>query len=147
VAQRIRIELNGRTVHIANTHLHHRPTHDESIRLPQMQTLLHWMYAYSPTGWLLTGDMNALPTSATSAEAEKQLDSAYFTVHQQHPITFPTPLVTTASYPPVCIDYIFYDAQTFDVKSAQVFADQSHSEIETLYPSDHYGLLADFELR
>jgi endonuclease/exonuclease/phosphatase family metal-dependent hydrolase len=136
VAQRITVEINGQPVHIANTHLHHRPR-DESIRLPQMQTVLDWMFAHSSERWLLTGDMNAQPDTSTINAALQRLKSAYFEIHHEQPLTFPTPLVTLENYPPVCIDYIFYDANRFNAKSAAVFANQPHPDDETLYPSDH----------
>ena len=145
VALRITVEADGKIVHIANTHLHHRPR-DESIRLPQMEAVLQWMFAHSPERWFLTGDMNAQTETSTIQAALQRLNSAYFDAHQQQPVTFPTPLVTTEQYPDVCIDYIFYDATAFKVNSAQVFANQSAPADETLYPSDHYGLVAEFDL-
>jgi endonuclease/exonuclease/phosphatase family metal-dependent hydrolase len=145
VAQRITVEIDGQLVHIANTHLHHRPR-DESVRLPQIQAALDWMFAHSAGRWLLMGDMNAVPTSETIQLAGKRLKSAHFTFHQAEPITFPTPLVTLENFPPVCLDYIFYDADAFDVKSVKVFANQPHADDATLYPSDHYGLIAELSL-
>ena len=144
VAQRITVEIDGQSAHIANTHLHHRPR-DESVRLPQMRAALDWMFAHSAGRWLLMGDMNAIPESATIQAATERLKSAHFELHHAEPITFPTPLVTLENYPPVCIDYIFYDANTIDVKSVHVFANQCHADDATLYPSDHYGLVAEIE--
>ena len=143
VAQRIVIEHEGRRVNIANTHLHHRPIDDEAIRLPQMTALIDWMRDHDPSGWILTGDMNALPESPTIQAALAKFNSAYETHHGQHPVTFPTPLVTD-SYPDVCIDHIFYDAATYNLTGANLIANQSHVGDATLYPSDHYGLAATF---
>lgn len=144
VALRIVVEIEGQRWHIANTHLHHRPVDDESIRMAQMRALLDWMYDRSPQGWLLTGDMNALPDSATVRAATERLESAFFRVHGQHPVTFPTPLAQ-AEYGQraVCIDYIFFDPQTFQISDAAVIAAQGHPHDPTLFPSDHYGLMAD----
>jgi endonuclease/exonuclease/phosphatase family metal-dependent hydrolase len=144
VAQRITVEIDGKRVNIANTHLHHQPR-DESIRLPQMAALLTWMHDYNRDRWLLTGDMNALPESATISAARQKLQSAYRDAHGNEPVTFPTPLVTD-DYPPVCIDYIFFDAATLRVGDIQVMADNSHPDDDTLYPSDHYGLAADITI-
>ena len=141
VAQRIAVEVNGKRLNIANTHLHHRPD-DESIRLPQMQALLAWMYAHDGDRWVLTGDMNARPESETIMAAQQRLHSAYDAVHGHAPITFPTPLVTD-DYLSVCIDYIFFDSATIRVTDAKLIADNVHPDDDTLYPSDHYGLAAD----
>ncbi|MBZ0302048.1 MAG: endonuclease/exonuclease/phosphatase family protein [Anaerolineae bacterium] len=144
VAQRITVEVDGQRVHIANTHLHHRPIEDESIRLAQMQALLDWMFSRADSGWVLTGDMNALPESTTIAAAEARLNSAYFTLHRQHPITFPTPLVADRwEGPDLCIDYIFCDAARLQVQEARMIADQGHADDPNLYPSDHFGLAAE----
>lgn len=148
VAQRATVVYAGRTLHIANTHLHHRPVEDESIRLPQMQALLDWMFDYSENGWLLTGDMNALPGSTTITTAAARLPSAYHSIHDSHPHTFPTPLVA-ANFPDIALtlDYIFYDPQTFQPAAARVVADRAHPNDPTLTPSDHFGVMAEFALR
>lgn len=139
VAQRLTLDVPGQPIHFANTHLHHRPEHDESIREPQMDALLAWMFAYQPGSWLLTGDFNALPASSTIQKAAARLRSA----HPQHPQTFPSPLAD-GDYDSVTLDYIFYDPQRFVVEQAAVFADQPAPHDSILYPSDHYGLAADF---
>jgi endonuclease/exonuclease/phosphatase family metal-dependent hydrolase len=147
VAQRVAVAVDGQQVHVANTHLHHRPMQDESIRQPQMRTLLDWMFSRSPSRWLLTGDMNALPHSSTIAAAGERLQSAYFHVHAEHPLTFPTPLVA-AQHPDfaACIDYVFFDPATLRVHAAEVIASETHPDDPTLCPSDHFGLAAEIEV-
>jgi hypothetical protein len=46
----------------------------------------------------------------------------------------------------VTIDYIFFTPQTLKVQSAAVVADNVHPDDAQLCPSDHYGLLAQFQL-
>jgi endonuclease/exonuclease/phosphatase family metal-dependent hydrolase len=148
VAQSIRVAVDGKTIDIANTHLHHRPEKDESIRLPQMEVLLRWMFEQSDHHWILTGDMNAVPTSSTIQLAKKRLTSAYEAVYgHEPPATFPTPLVKD-SYAglSVVIDYIFFDPSALRIKNARVIANQSHPNDAQLYPSDHYGLTAEIEI-
>lgn len=149
VAQRIRLEAGGHVFNVANVHLHHRPMEDESIRLPQMQRLLAWMRE-QPEGWLLAGDMNAMPGCATIAAAKTSLSSAYEVIHGREPdATFPTPLVSQ-DYAPglaIVIDYIFFDTRHFKALDARRIADQPHPDDPTLYPSDHYGLAAEFHPR
>jgi endonuclease/exonuclease/phosphatase family metal-dependent hydrolase len=147
VAQRIAVEVEARRVNIANTHLHHRPMEDESIRLPQMRALLDWMFSRDSQHWILTGDMNALPDSTTIATANERLRSAYFDRHGDHPVTFPTPLVAAPRLGvAICIDHIFYDPATLRVTDARVIAQETHPDDPTLCPSDHFGLAADIVL-
>jgi endonuclease/exonuclease/phosphatase family metal-dependent hydrolase len=148
IAQSIRVEIDGKTVDIANTHLHHRPEKDEIIRLPQMETLLKWMFEQENRRWILTGDMNAIPTSTTIKLAKKRLSSAYEAMHKREPVTtFPTPLVTSEyAGLSIAIDYVFFDPSVLRVKDAQVIANQPHPDDRLLYPSDHYGLTAELEI-
>ena len=144
-AQRITVQTDSNHhLNIANVHLHHLPMFEEDNRLPQMQALLKWMFAFDDKNWLLAGDMNALPESKTIAEAQKHLKNAYYETHDTYPLTFPTPL-TQGKYGDtvVTLDYIFYHARSLNVISAKRFADVGADE--TLYPSDHYGLVAEFD--
>ncbi|NJL55811.1 hypothetical protein HC928_11920 [bacterium] len=63
IAQRLRVLMGGLPLNIANVHLHHRPRHEESIRLPQMQALIAWMRERDKGAWVLAGDFNAQPES------------------------------------------------------------------------------------
>lgn len=146
VAQRVAVEVDGVRINIANTHLHHRPVEDESIRLPQMRALLDWMFSRASSRWLLTGDMNALPESSTIAAANERLQSAYFSVHSEHPITFPAPLAyATRGDFRACIDHIFFDS-ALRVTSARIIGDETPPDDPTLSASDHLGLAADVEV-
>lgn len=146
VAQRALIEVDGTTFCFSNTHLHDKPA-DESIRLPQMQALLQWLADVShPT--ILTGDMNARPESTTIRESKTRYQSAYEVVHGSEPsVTCPTPLDTNF-HPDRCstIDYIFFSEDKLQVTGASIVADIPHPDDETLYPSDHYGILATIKL-
>jgi endonuclease/exonuclease/phosphatase family metal-dependent hydrolase len=125
---------------------HHRPVEDESIRLPQMRALLDWMFSRASSRWLLTGDMNALPESSTIAAANERLQSAYFSVHSEHPITFPAPLAyATRGDFRACIDHIFFDS-ALRVTSARIIGDETPPTDPTLSASDHLGLAADVEV-
>lgn len=146
--QRIAVRVDDtQTLNIANVHLHHQPMLDDVNRLPQMQALLQWMFAHNADHWLLAGDMNALPDSATITEALKHLNNAYYDLNNTHPITFPTPL-TEGKYGDIAVtlDYIFYTKSSLKPLSAKRIADQ-HGGDEALYPSDHYGLVAEFEFQ
>ena len=146
VAQRALLEVNGTQLWIANTHLHHQPK-DESVRLPQMQALLRWLADTDPPT-ILTGDMNATPESVTIREAKQIYSSAHEAVHGTEPaVTSPTPLAPDyRSGQGSTIDYIFYSGDKVRVTAASVVANEPHPEDETLYPSDHFGILASIEL-
>lgn len=148
VAQRIRVPFGDGHLNIANTHLHHEPIGDEKIRLPQMEALLAWMDGIEAGGWLLAGDMNALPDSATIRKATERLQSAYPTVHGENVPTYPTPLIPLyQSGLRLTIDYILFDGGRLRVKEARRIADKPHPHDDSLYPSDHYGLVAVFEAK
>jgi endonuclease/exonuclease/phosphatase family metal-dependent hydrolase len=145
LAQRLQVTVDGQSVDVVNTHLHHEPFHDESIRLPQMRHILDWMFARDGDHrWVLLGDLNALPTSATIQAAGQYLASAL----PPDAATFPAPLCA-AEYPPDRadqIDYILYDASQLRLLNAAVIARQTHPQDPSLSPSDHYGVAAEFSL-
>lgn len=142
-AQRIQVMLNDVEINIANTHLHHKPYRDERIREPQMQTIVDWLVPLN-TPLVLMGDMNARPDSSTIALAKTHFASAYETFHGAEPATtFPTPLRTDKVLADRTIDYIF--VRGLSVTSARIIANQPHPDDDTLYPSDHFGLLAGIE--
>jgi endonuclease/exonuclease/phosphatase family metal-dependent hydrolase len=148
VAQRIAVQRHGKTLHIANTHLHHRPIEDESTRLPQMKCLLEWMFAHSEGPWLLLGDMNAQPESDTLKLALEKFKSAHHEMNGLHPTTFPTPMAAKR-YPAdlaLTLDYVLYQPAHFAVKKARVIGEHAHPDQASVYPSDHFGLMAEFEL-
>jgi endonuclease/exonuclease/phosphatase family metal-dependent hydrolase len=148
VAQSLLLDINGTPLCIANTHLHDKPV-DESIRLPQMQELLQWLAKVNyPT--ILAGDMNAYPESTTITAAKSKYLSTYEVIHGSEPdVTFPTPLVADndPNEEDVVIDYIFFSSDTLRVIDVSIVADIAHPNDETLYPSDHYGILASIESR
>lgn len=149
VAQCVELDMGGRPVYIANVHLHHLPFDDESIRLPQVNALLDWMFAHSPGGWLLAGDFNAPPDRATIARVAQHLHSAYADHNgREAPITFPSPAFAVR-YPSLhlTIDYIFYDPAAFAVHQALRFALLPHPQDPQLSASDHMGICAAFSLR
>ncbi len=147
-AQRLLFALDGREVLVANTHLHHKPYRDETIRLPQMRYLLDWL-AQAHRPYILVGDMNARPASVTIQHAKHDhgLRSAHETVQGREPAqTFPTPLRTDKVLKPRAIDYIFCTAH-WQITACRVIGDQPHPADATLYPSDHFGLVGACHLR
>lgn len=145
LAQRLRVMVDGQLVDVVNTHLHHRPWFEETIRLPQMQHLLRWMFQREGDyRWILMGDMNAPPTSSTIQAAVQHLTSVLPT----DTITFPAPL-RASEYPSnlaLQLDYILYDVSRLRLVNAAVIARQTHLQDSTLSASDHFGVAAEFAL-
>ena len=145
IAQRIHVQLNDTVLTIANTHLHHKPYTDESIRLPQMKAVVDWLNHQDGDSVILMGDFNARPESETVDYIQQSLHSAYKAVHGHEPDkTFPTPLIDKA-FKPRTIDYIFFSKNSLDVTQAKLIGNQAHPDDSTLYPSDHFGVCATFD--
>ena len=67
---------------------------------------------------------------------------AYELQHEFEPIaTFPTALVQNNRWAG-CLDYIFISPAVKRVTAVSIFCDQHANEDDTLYPSDHVGIVA-----
>ncbi len=152
VAQHIRVKVDDKPIDLLNTHLHHLPEGNESVRLKQIKVLLKWMFVFDKPktrrSWILMGDFNTPPESQTVAEVKKYLTSAYVALHGAEPeFTSLTPLIKGLdNYTPKTLDYIFYDPAAFRMNDVRLVFTQPHPEDVRLYPSDHYGLLVEFDV-
>lgn len=145
IAQRIVVHINGTVLNIANTHLHHKPYNNESIRLPQMKAVVDWLNQQTSERIILIGDFNARPESETVDYARQSFQSAYHTIHGHEPKkTFPTPLIDK-DFKPRTIDYVFFNNNFLKVTHAKLVGNQPHPDDPTLYPSDHFGVCAEFD--
>lgn len=145
-AQRLLLEREGQAINIVNTHLQHKPYRNECIRLEQMNYILAWIKSYK-TPFILVGDMNANPESETINFAKEHLQSAYEAIHGIEPdLTFPTPLRAEENMSPRVIDYIFCD-DNFVVEDCELIGTRPATDDETLYISDHFGLVAELHHR
>jgi hypothetical protein len=45
-----------------------------------------------------------------------------------------------------CLDYVFVSKAVYKVKGASIFFDKAAAEDESLYSSDHVGLLVELEV-
>jgi endonuclease/exonuclease/phosphatase family metal-dependent hydrolase len=133
VAQRVRVRLpGGQAVDLYNTHLHHeRQAHE--LRRDQALRLLAWIDQESTQAFpILVGDMNALPGSPAIGALKRRFHSAYELVHGDEPeATF---------------DYVLVPGEAGErvhvVGARLAFATPADWD-PSLYPSDHYGLVAD----
>lgn len=147
VAQKVCIQMDGREVNLFNTHLHHKPVKDESIRFPQAEKVLLWAQSCDMP-FILTGDMNAAPESSTIQFWKASLISAFAAVNDQEPDrTWPTPLVSKMPIGevPATLDYIFLSKGDFDVQDSYLIGNSAAAEDPNLYPSDHFGIYAEVE--
>ncbi len=151
VAHRILVILPGnRTLWVANTHLHHRPA-DENIRLHQARAIAAWMRdAPRADGAIVQGDFNAQPTEpAYRAMIESGFESAFRTANgTEPPATWPSGIqAETADIrgEPGCVDYIWVNG-SIEVRSATLAGDTAAPADPTLYPSDHFAVVAEISL-
>lgn len=143
IAQHVQIEVNGKSINLMNTHLHHQPIDDDVIRLRQMREILKYIQQSGINNWVLVGDFNALPTSQVLKITHENFQSVFTLAGLPIPDhTFPSPLVAheLPDFPNVCIDYILCQSSAFTVTNPRVIFNTPHPDDSTLYPSDHFGL-------
>lgn len=156
LALRANIELpTRRHLDFVCTHLHH-VYHDREARHEQVITLIGWLQGRRAAPLqVVAGDFNEVPDGLAIDYMKQSFRSAYEAVHGHEPLaTYPTALVRPL--PPQdgspgmgwsgCIDYIFVSSAVRRVRSADIFCDQPSPDDDTLYPSDHVGLIATLEL-
>lgn len=139
-----------RTLWFANTHLHHKPGEPE-IRDHQVQLIIDWMAAApAADGMVIVGDFNAPPSEPAYARMKAAgYRSAFFEANGSEPdVTWPSgiqaPTMDTDGVPN-CLDYIWVDGYT-RVLSAAVACNRPAPHDATLYPSDHFAVIADVEI-
>lgn len=148
LALRVHVELNSRQVaDFVTTHLHHLP-HDQEARLEQAMWLTGWLRTSRPVPYqIIAGDFNELPTGPAIRYIKQSFQSAYELAHGYEPLaTFPTALIQPLLDWSACVDYIFLSPAITTIKQAQIFCDQPHPDNNTLYPSDHVGLIATLQI-
>jgi len=145
VAQRLLLDLGeGARLDIYTTHLHYPPNAEaERIRRQQAGRLLRWMSRHRTLPQVVAGDFNAVPASPTVGLMKRRLLSAHETAQGHEPdYTWPTPLLAEPPEAPGTFDYIFVSPRGVRVLEARVAFNRPHADDLTLYPSDHFGLVA-----
>ena len=141
---------DGSTVLAAVTHLHHVPA-DEGARDDQARQVLEWLDESPPTDIrVLVGDFNAEPTEAAAQRIRAAgYRSAYADANGTDPdVTWPSGLqapAMDADGDPGCLDYIWLNGPV-RVGSARLAWDRPAVGDGTLFPSDHFGLIAHLEV-
>jgi endonuclease/exonuclease/phosphatase family metal-dependent hydrolase len=146
VAQRLRLRLeDGAVLDFYNTHLYFPPSATEE-RLRQAKRLLAWVDTWQgAAATVVVGDFNAYPEEPTAALMKTRFSSAHETAHGREPEkTWPTPVNTFDPSPPGCLDYVFVAGAR--VLEAGLAFDTPHPGDDTLFPSDHLGVMARLDV-
>lgn len=147
VALRVNVELSNRQpLDFVSTHFHHVAA-DKEARQEQALRLTGWLADIRPIpAQVIAGDFNELPSGPAIRIIKQRFRSAYQLRHDYEPLaTFPTALVSLGEWSG-CLDYIFVSTGIRRVPEATIFCDAPAPEDDTLYPSDHVGLLATLEV-
>lgn len=136
------------------THLHHL-TPDEAIRAEQVTALTNWLAGPPNRGSdddaiVVVGDFNAEPVEAAyRLMIEAGFRSAHLEANGAEPaVTWPSGIQAPgmdADGEPGCLDYIWVRGP-ITVQSCRVVFDRPAVDDATLYPSDHFGLVATLQL-
>ena len=147
VALRVHVELpSHQTMDFVSTHLHH-VAFEKEAREEQAMKLVGWLNSHKHVPiQVVAGDLNETPDGPAITYIKQSFRSAYEMQHGRDPLaTYPTTLAATDA-PALCLDYIFFSAAVHRVTAAKLFCNISDREDDTLYPSDHVGLVATLEV-
>ena len=139
----------GLHVRFTVTHLDHDPN-DDSKREIQTQMLLGWLDQPRVAREVLVGDFNATPVQpAIELIRSAGFRSAYADANGADPrATWPSGIQAAGmdtDGEPGCLDYIWV-RDSLSVRSAALAFDRPAAADATLFPSDHFGLVADLEI-
>lgn len=165
VAQRVRVTVAGRSFGLVNGHFFWW-TGDHPERVKQIRLLLDWLRDW-PAQWPLAicGDFNGEPHTAAIRLMRERFASAHALVHGVEPAyTAPAPLrrpahpaqrlvvgllslIANRTLKPWrgTLDYVFVN-DGVQVRDCRVVLNEPAPHDPSLYPSDHFGLMATLEL-
>lgn len=141
---------DGARLFVAVPHLHHRVP-DAGIRDEQAAVLVAWFDVVPlTTGLIVMGDFNADPEEpAYGRMAGAGFRSAFVEANAGEPaVTWPSGLQAPAmdvDGDASCLDYIWIRGAV-RVRDARLWADRPAAHDPTLYPSDHFGVVATVEV-
>ncbi len=151
VAQRVLLALPGqRTLWFANTHLHHIPA-DSETRAEQAKAICRWMAgAPAADAAVVAGDFNAPPFEpAYAVMVAGGWRSASVEANGAEPrVTWPSGIqadTMDTDGDPNCLDYLWLSGRVRAL-SARLAANDPAAGDRTLYPSDHFAVVAEVEL-
>jgi endonuclease/exonuclease/phosphatase family metal-dependent hydrolase len=152
VAHRTLVKLtNDITVWVVNCHLHHL-IEDPLIRAQQVTDICNWMKKSTRdnSNVLILGDFNTPPHEPAYKILQETFEykSTHLTVHGTEPAkTFPTGIQAPNmdADPDGTFDYIWYKGEHVRAVDVKIIGNLPKPGDDTIYPSDHYGLVADFD--
>lgn len=148
LALRVNVEVSiNQSIDFVAVHLHHI-SRDKEAREEQVRRLCGWLNVRRRNPrQIVAGDFNEVPTGLAIQTMKQGFRSAYADVHGHEPLaTFPTALLVPPGDWAGCLDYIFLSPAIGRVVSASLFCDKPSAEDDTLFPSDHVGLIASVEV-
>ncbi len=96
---------------------------------------------------VIGGDFNEVPGGVAIQFMRQSYRSAYAEARLRDPVaTYPTNLVHSPFISSQCLDYVFLSPAVYRVTSASIFADLPGVDDDTLYPSEHVGILVGLEV-
>ena len=147
VALRVHVELpSHQTMDFVSTQLHD-VAFEKEARGEQAMKLVGWLNSHKHVPiQVMAGDFNETPGGLAVNYIKQSFRSAYEVWYGREPFaTYPTVLAATDA-PAACLDYIFFTAAVHKVTHAGLFGNVAAREDDTLYPSDHVGLVATLEV-
>jgi endonuclease/exonuclease/phosphatase family metal-dependent hydrolase len=149
VAVRVNVELpSHQTADFVAVHLHHVAA-DKQARQEQVMQLVGWVNGRRRVPHqIIAGDFNEVPAGPAIQYMKQSYRSAYEQVIGREPLaTFPTALVQRPDGWSGCLDYIFVSTAVTPIHFVSLFCHKPAANDDTLYPSDHVGLIAKLEIR
>lgn len=147
VALRVHVELRShQTMDFVSTRLHPVP-YEREAREEQGLKLMGWLQSHKHVPiQIVSGTFNESPNGLAIQYMKQSFRSAYEQYFGREPMaTYPTALHSTVQVA-TCLDYILMSPAVRRVVDAQIFCDQPSLEDDTLYPSDHVGIIATLEV-
>ncbi len=154
VALRVNMELPAgaagsrrQSLDFVTVQLHHGAAASE-VRIEQAMKFVGWINEKRRVPLqVIAGDFNETPKGPAVAFMRQTYRSAYDEAQGREPLaTYPTNLVQPQPVPAVCLDYVFVSPAVYRVTAASIFGDKAAHDDETLYPSEHVGLIVGLEV-
>lgn len=146
-AHRVLVALpGGLMLWFANTHLHHKPE-EPAVRVEQATAIVRWMAAAPEADAIvIAGDFNTPPHEpAYAVMLAAGYRSAFAEANGREPeVTWPSgiqaPTMDTEGEPN-CLDYLWLKGAC-QAEAAWLGANRHPAEDATIYPSDHFAVVA-----
>ncbi len=118
------------------------------VRAAQALNLVSWINEKKRVPLqVIAGDFNEVPQGVAIQFMRQSYRSAYAEARLRDPVaTYPSNLVQPQPVKSQCLDYVFLSTSVYRVTSASIFADKPGIGDDTLYPSEHVGILVGLEV-